>query len=514
MPCAATPVPTPDVASIFAAYRAATARLGVHPVRTLEVRGLITGPDVVGIYHAWIAGDDERIDEDYGVQSTTLYRIGDRAFLRDENGDVRELRHEGLREVRDRLWIERGGFLDDPSSARVLGIGTSDGRPIVVVRVIAPDGDEQTLGFDRASGLLDERSYRTPDGVVREIYRDRRLVGGALIAYRRIEERPLPPSPLERVVLSAVADAPITPGIFAVPSQPIVATQRPVRIPLQWRNAHLFAPIALRGRQYWFLVDTGAQSIVVDRRVAAQALLVPQTSVEITGLHRVSGGSIAALDAIVVGGVRVPIGVVSIVDLGAATSGAFPIAGILGRPFFSAADVRIEPARAAMVVAPPGTLRREGTCLPLDIDAGLPLVEASVQGVRGRFLLDTGNGDELLLDRRFVDAHPGLVDVLEGAPLPNAGIGGSVRAVRVTIGELDLGGYRLYHRATDVLLDSAGAFQANGVSGNIGLGTLKNFTTTFDLEDEIVCVRPGGLFDDGRFRTGVERTLIPPPRRR
>ncbi|MBV9277940.1 MAG: hypothetical protein JOZ97_06865, partial [Candidatus Eremiobacteraeota bacterium] len=136
-----------------------------------------------------------------------------------------------------------------------------------------------------------------------------------------------------------------------------------------------------------------------------------------------------------------------------------------------------------------------------DVDRELPEILASVNGVQGRFLLDTGNGNELLLFHNFLDAHNGVLSFNPIGPIGSFGVGGGARAYATDVDELDIGSYRFFHANTNVMLSTEGAFADRFDAGNIGLGILKNFVVTFDLPNRMVYLKPGVAFDDGRGRS-------------
>jgi predicted aspartyl protease len=106
----------------------------------------------------------------------------------------------------------------------------------------------------------------------------------------------------------------------------------PVSSPLEVSQGHIFAPVRIAGHTYRFLIDSGSQDIVVDARVAAQLGLRAVGAIEASGATRTGGLQVARLSDLTVGGAQFRNLVVSTIDLGASTDGAFRIDGILGYP--------------------------------------------------------------------------------------------------------------------------------------------------------------------------------------
>src|SRR5581483_5677819 len=244
-----------------------------------------------------------------------------------------------------------------------------------------------------------------------------------------------PHGDVARVVDEVHVNVPIEANTFDVPQSSVVATGTPVTVPLEDRAGHLFVRVAVRGRTYRFLLDSGAQGIVIDRRVASETMLVPIGQSLVVGTREISGRTVAWLDDVEIGGVRVPVRYVTIVNLSGAT-GDFDVDGILGSTFFEAAEVRLDIAGRTMTFAKPGTLPKRGTAVPLDASRELPEVLARVDGATGLFLLDTGNSDELLLYSTFLDDHPEVASLDDREPIRFSGVGGSQFAARTHVGEL------------------------------------------------------------------------------
>jgi hypothetical protein len=191
---------------------------------------------------------------------------------------------------------------------------------------------------------------------------------------------------------------------------------------------------------------------------------------------------------------------VTTIDLGASTSGAFHIDGILGYPLFAQTIARIDVAARTMTFGPPGTLAPGGARIALELDRSFPEARFRLDlGPPEPFVIDTGNAAELLLYKPFVDRHPGIVP-FTSSQRRSYGIGGGTESYRSSLEELDIGDTPIYHVDTDVMLAASGAFADRFDAGNVGLGVLENFVVTFDYTGAAMYVEPGRAFDDGRSR--------------
>jgi hypothetical protein len=165
-----------------------------------------------------------------------------------------------------------------------------------------------------------------------------------------------------------------------------------------------------------------------------------------------------------------------------------------------------------MTIAKPGALPSKGSAIIVDTDRELPEALAKINDVEGRFLLDTGNSNELLVFHAWAHKHPSAVIYAGSQYSTNSGVGGSSSAVRAIVDQIEIGPYKLYNRYADVMLAEQGAFADRTEAGNIGLGTLSNFVFTFDLPHQTLFLDPARAFDNGRFR--VRSGSAPPFMRR
>ncbi len=491
----------PTLESVLAARRAATAALRTREPRSSELLGTLNGAALRGTFHSWRAGGNQRYDENTGVRLESTFRLGEREYIVNENGLVRELRGLLLARQRTEDFIESDAFAEQPQYDRFLGSQQlPDGREVYAITVAPPQGQTQTLYLDTKTAMIDRVAYDDADGTSTQDYYDYRAFAGVLLAQRSVESNGDHAFDLTHLTTKVLIDRPISPDVFMLPNSPVVQTAQPVTVPLESRDAHDYLHVRIRNHEYTFLLDSGAQAIVLDAHVAQQLGLKAEGQLEVAGAQRTGGLEVAALDSIEIGSATLPVRMVTVLDLRGVT-GAQPIDGILGYPFFAAAELRMDPDSGTLTFAQPGALKPDGTVFAIDSDRELVELQAKVNGAEGRFVIDTGNGNELLVYSPFLRAHLGLIAYAGGHFANNVGVGGSASAVGTMVDELDLGPFRFYNRYANVMLSTQGAFADRFAAGNIGMGVLKNFVLTFDLANAKLYARPAAHFDDGRYRT-------------
>jgi Aspartyl protease len=491
---------------ILAAHLHALHALHVTIPHTLQTEGSLDGLGVEGTFHTWREGENERYDETLGIRVERTLRIDGDEYVQNANGDVRVLRGLMARRQVTEDFIDSGEFARHPEDDVLLGRGTlDDGRPVWRLRVAPPGGEPYGVAIDAKTWLIDEKSYPDGDAIATLDYDDYRVLDGALVPFEEVDSSGDHRFDLHFAVAKVDVNEPIDGTVFAPFQSTVIVAPASVTVPLLSDKNHLFVRAAVDGKTLTFLVDSGSQAIVLDPGAAKELGLVTQGRVEIRGAERTSGAGFANLGDIDIGGARLPVGVVSVVDLSAVQYLGIPVDGVLGYPLFAAAEVRIDPDALTMTLARPGTLPPLGDAIPVDTDRELPEIAASVGGIDGRFLADTGNNSELLLFHRFVQAHPRVAEYAGHGFVPNSGVGGSSSAVPVMVDRLAIGPFTLYNRYTNVILSDTGAFADRNDAGNIGWGSLRNFVVTFDLANGRLLLERARTFDDGRYRFGREQ---------
>jgi predicted aspartyl protease len=490
----------PSVRDLLARYLSAMSDDGALDIVHAETSGTLEGAGLTGTFHVWSQGDDERTDQILGPRVDRTLRLGDRLYAQDSNGNVRRL--TGLLARRDRTesFIDSGAFAKSPSHVVSRGIADIDGRRAYALDVTADGGEPETVYLDSATGLPDRVAYDDDDGRTTVDFSDWRTIEGHRFPFRSVESDGDHGFDTTQTVERVVLDLPIDPAVFSPLVQRRIDMAAPDTLKLTWSAGHLYAPVTIAGHPFTFLIDTGAQDILIDRRVVAVLGLHPVGALEASGASRTGGLQVVQLPEVDVGAGRLRDLVVTTIDLGASTAGAFHIDGILGYPFFAQTIARIDVAARTMTFGPPGAIVPEGDRIALELDRSFPEARFRLDAnVTAPFVIDTGNAAELLLYRPFVERHPGIVP-FTSSQRRSFGIGGGTESYRTALEELDVGATPLYHVDTDVMLATSGAFADRFDAGNIGLGVLANFVVTFDYPNAEMYVEPGPTFDDGRLR--------------
>jgi predicted aspartyl protease len=496
---AAWPRPSdPPVTDILAAYAHATRDAGL---KTFESSGTIAGEGLTGDFHSWRSGPDERDDERLGPRSETTLRVGDRLYLRTANGNVRELTGYLRRRALTADFVDSGAFVDAPERSKFVGFGTLGGVRAWRLEVRADGGEPETLWIEAATGLPLRVEYLDGDGPTTIDFSDWRDVDGRHFPFKLVTSDGDRQFDVVQQTTSITVNGAVAADVFAPLHNRVIAADVVQTVPLFEQNSHVACRVAIGAKSYQFLLDTGAQSVLLDSSVAKAAGLLELGALEVRGASRTGGLHVLNLPRIDIGVAHLDDLVATSLDLRGSLGGVSRVDGILGFPFFASSLVEMDFAHRTMRFGVPGSFKPRGERVALDVDRGL--VEAVFRVDRALdapFIIDTGNSGELLLYRPFISAHPGIVPA-GGAAVSNYGIGGTASTYRSSLDELLLGDVPLYHRVADVVLAEKGAFADRIDAGNVGLGILRNFIVTFDLSNSALYLEKGDAFNDGRLRT-------------
>ena len=493
-------VASPTVVSLLERYKSAMDDKGVPDLGRFVVTGSIAGEGLTGTFQSFRDGNRERDEQTLGPRTQTVLMLGEKIYVRDADGVVREMHGVLLRRARTEQFIDSGLFAQQPQHCVFRGTTRRGERVLDLLDVTAPGGQTETLELDDQTGLPARIAYDDDDGRTTIDLADWHTIAGHRVAFRSVSSNGDHAFDVTQVTTNVQPQSSLPAGTFDIPRSRRIDMAAPQTISLTVQDSHLYVPVTIAGQTYRFLLDSGAGNVLLDTRVARAAGLIEEGTLEASGASRTGGLHVAKLPELAVGNGKLHDLVVATVDLGGSTAGTFRIDGILGSPFFAQAVVKLDYANLAMTFGAPGTMQPTGSAMPLELDRELPEVTLRLNNsVDGEFVVDTGNSAEVLLYRPFVDRNPGVVP-FSTTQHNSYGLGGEPRRTEPRLDELNVAGIPMYHQDVDVMLATRGAFADRFSSGNIGLGLLKNFVLTFDEPNERIYVDKGSAFDDGRYR--------------
>src|SRR5215469_5268421 len=195
-------------------------------------------------------------------------------------------------------------------------------------------------------------------------------------------------------------------------------------VALSVRGDRLFLPIEVNGQKTEALLDSAAESSLIDPSFASELKL--RISGQATA--RGSGGQQEARFAQVsvrVASVRMKDMTVAVVDLSDVSRRLVgsPVKFVLGRELFDAARLRIDIDGGSLQVLSRGA-PVSGVALALTSHAGIESIPVRVEGMAAAADVDLGNGSDVLIGKAFAERNGLLAPNRVIAIRPGGGIGG------------------------------------------------------------------------------------------
>lgn len=284
-----------------------------------------------------------------------------------------------------------------------------------------------------------------------------------------------------------------------------------LKIPFELYNNHIYLKVGVNGsKPLSFIFDTGAPHIIDTRQAKAlglklkfegQATGMGEGEVDVYGSNGVS----FSLPGVSLSGQRVRVlpldGVEvcaseTVIDERGNLRKCEPneprcqkrvIDGVLGHDFFKRFVVEIDYEARLINLYAPGNYKYQGTgeSFPLEITDRYIFVPGRLSfagraPLNGRFLIDTGSAQALVLTRPFIEANRLLPPASELTKFSACGIGGYSEILIGTLSALQLGKLKISGPVTGFSQAQNGDLADAGYEGNIGGAILRHFKVIFD----------------------------------
>jgi hypothetical protein len=442
-----------------------------------------------------------------------------RAEGRDANGvwrrDITGLTHpldsaEARVVAASETWLRRFGFLaaDDGTRYRRLSDGEADGHRYARLEATPPEGRAVTLWIDPATHRLDRATWQSSFLLATQTYADYRDVDGVRLPFRIVASAATAAGGQDngstdqveryRWLDRAPADALARPD-NKVRDVTMADGARATTVPMQLEGGILLVEASIDGKGPMpFILDTGGHAILT-----ADAAKKLGMATQGAGVSTGSGpGSMETAYARVG---HLGLGGADIRDIPFLVmpyphefyergEGREPVAGILGLEVFERFAVTFDYDKHQLVLQPydrgdaPAAVPGERIALTFTDD--MPLAEASLDGKRGVFGIDTGNSGLTLVFPQWATRNGIAAHYEGGAPAPTGGVGGLFTAHFAHARSLQLGGQRLDNVVGMLTRADAGATGNPSEAGNIGQDVLSRFNVHFDYRRAEMVLMP------------------------
>ncbi len=269
-----------------------------------------------------------------------------------------------------------------------------------------------------------------------------------------------------------------------------------VTVPLIQRGVHLYVEAVVDDKPALFVLDTGAGANILTPQAAKRLdLMAEKAQIDVQG----AGGNASPASAVKIG--KLSVGEAA---LTAQTAYVIPLPdvlvcdGLLGTPFFQAWIVQFDYAHLRLTLTPRAAFQppADATAVPIRFYNNIPALDATVDGIKGRFKIDTGAGDAVTLFGPFVEQHH-----LRGRYMPSLqtvtgrGIGGLLYGDLVRVPEFGIGPFHFTRVTAELSRQTAGAFAGTESAGNLGGEIWRRFTLILDYPESKIFLIPNASFD-------------------
>jgi Aspartyl protease/PDZ domain len=362
-------------------------------------------------------------------------------------------------------------------------------RKLHVIRIKPKGGRPFDMWIDAKTFLVDRIAERNARELRTTFYADYRTVAGRLVPFSsRQTNGQAKYDTIVRVESVAFEnDAPRT--AFAPPAPPkrdfgFLGGAKSTTIPFKLVNNHIYLEVRLNGRPSEFLFDTGGLNVITPT-VAREMGLKAEGAVEATGAGEKSADAgFTKVERMQVGDAFLENQTFVVIALEAFKEvEGKPITGIIGYEVFKRFVVYMDYENARVTLTKPEgfSYRGRGVRVPMDLNERTPEVMGEIDGMPGKFSLDTGSRSSLDLMKPFVDKN-NLV-ARYGAKFQGVtgwGVGGPARSWIVRGKRFSLGGATVDDPVVVLSQAAKGSFSDAYVAGNVGAGVLKQFNIVWN----------------------------------
>lgn len=392
-----------------------------------------------------------------------------------------------------------------PAQIEYSGEKEDQGKRFHVLRITPQNGRPFDLWIDAATYLFD-RTVEKADIETRTTYlSDYRTVQGVKLPFAQHstngESRYDQFSTVEQVELNEPVEA----AQFRMPAPPapdyaVAGGKTSTTVPFELLNNHIYVQVRINGKgPYTFLCDTGGANIVAPT-LAKELGLQSEGALQGRGVGEKSEDvGLTKVQSLQVGDATLSNQVFAIFGLESyANVEGVNIRGLIGYEIFKRFVVRVDYEHSQLTMTVPSAFayHGQGTAVPFQFNNHIPQVDGEVDGIPGKFDIDTGSRASLSVLKHFADKHELAARL--GAKVQAVtgwGVGGAARGLVTRVKTLRLGSVPVDNPVTELSLQSQGAFTSPYVAGNVGAGVLKRFNITFDYPHQQMIFERNANYD-------------------
>jgi hypothetical protein len=441
-----------------------------------------------------------------GFDGETAWSVDGSGQVRPEEGDDNRLgtANEAYRRCLAYWYPERW-----PAEMEYTGEEEEDSRRYHIVRITPEGGRPYDTWFDAETWLAHRTVEETAMETRTSFFTDYREVNGVMMPFGFRSTNGETQYDMFGTLESIEFNEEMDEGLFNMPAPPpadfvFAEGKTSTRIPFELINNHIYLNVIINGQgPFRLLLDTGGANIVTPT-VAAELGLEPEGAVQGRGVGEESEDvSFMKVETMTIGDITLSNQLFMAFPLESfGNIEGVPFLGIVGYEVFKRFVVMVDYERSLITLTVPSAFEYggNGKVVPFQFSGHTPQVVGSIDGIPGKFDIDTGARSSLSLFSPFVKEHD----------LEAHFVGGSVRSQVTRAEVLWLGDVEVRNPVTTLSLQQSGAFTDPYVAGNVGAGVLKRFNVTFDYENQKIIFEPNANFSkpDVFDRSGMWLNIV------
>lgn len=393
-----------------------------------------------------------------------------------------------------------------PAERTYEGKKEEDGRQFEVVAITPKGGRPFQIWVDAESGLIDHMVEEAAVETQTTYLSDYRDVNGLTLPFKVRGSNGETKYDQLVTVESFEFNVALAADLFAMPGPPpadyhFAEGRSSTAVPFHLINNHIYLDVRLNGKgPYRLLFDSGGANVLTPT-LAGELGLEPEGALQGRGVGEKSEDvGLVEVESLSVGDVTLSDQMFAVFPLEPFSEvEGVPQYGLIGYEVFKRFVVRLDYEKSRVTLSEPATFEYAGSgkTVPFKFNAHIPQVEGSIDGVDGKFDLDTGSRASLTLLAPFVEKNglePGSGAVVKA--VTGWGVGGPARGRVIRMKSLRLGPIEVKDVVTDLSLQTKGAFTDPYVAGNVGAGVLKRFNLVFDYGRQTIVFERNANADD------------------
>ena len=421
---------------------------------------------------------------------------GEIAWQKDLNGRNSKLSGFEKQEIVNNLYLLSYQYLLNKNSDRdceYLQTTGSDDNSYHYINCLAKEEENLTFVFVEDNSRLAYISKTVDNLPVNISFHDYREIEGVIFPFKSVTTSPVAPIRTELLTKEIQFDVIIDSLLFTFQSKALTDFHFPedshfVTIPFHFSRGHILVRLKVNGSKFgWFILDTGSSVSFYDRKFVEGMKLESFGEIPTMGLGGFQSLRLTKFDSISIGPVTLYnqiAGVMPLDVLAGLIQKKMTFGGLLGYDFFVRFPLLINFMSQTITIFDPEKFEIENSqrAIPFQLTMNIPTVRATVNGVRGNFLIDLGNAFGLIIHQNFGQrlATAGQLKIDSSSSTFLGGVGKGAAGSKISISNLMLEDFEI--RVSEGLLADSGSGMIGSryISGNIGTMILEKYQILFD----------------------------------